>query len=378
MRTKILKVMSFAAVVIVVLSFSIALQLELPAPSGIYAVGQAVFKWQDTSCPETLTESADDFREVIGVIWYPAMQGTGTQSPYFPALSTVSNGLVESGEVEGWQAFGLQYVRSHNLLDAEGDKSDAPYPIVVLSPGNGTNIEFYTSLASEIASHGYIVIGVNHPYDVAAVELSTGFVAPYDKAQWSLDVNAHQVYTAERIKVRTADVLFALNQLENLNTDSLFAGMLDMDSIAVAGHSLGGITASEACKADARFRACINFDGSQRGGPFSMDETATPPQQPFMFLTKESQLHPKLIERFESTFQSYWVIVHNASHESFTDGPLLQPSLLPIPNQADRIIELIQEYTLAFLDATLKGKPADLLSETLHRQDISVKAYPSH
>ena len=365
---------------LLLLAFSIIPQLALPAPTGTYAVGQTVFRWVDTSRSEVMTDDPDDFREVIAAIWYPAEPGTGTKSPYFPGLSKVSKALVESREVEWWEMVGLQFIRSQNLLDAELAKNQAPYPVLILSPGNGTNIEFYTSLASEIASHGYIVVGLNHPYDVAAVELSNGEVAPYDKDQWSLEVSAHQAYTAERIKVRTEDMLFALNQLENIDSraDSPLRRMLDLESVAVAGHSLGGISASEACKADARFHACLNFDGLQRGGPFSMEETALPPDQPFIFITKESELHPTLIERFESMPEGYWVVIHGASHDSFTDGPLLQPSLLPLPNQADQTMALIQKYTLTFLDQTLKGQSGNLLAPSVHEKDVSVEVYPSN
>lgn len=75
-------------------------------------------------------------------------------------------------------------------MDATVVKDTNPFPVLIFSPGNGTNIEFYTSLASEIASHRYIVIGVNHPYDLPAVELARG-----------------------RIEVRTADLLFVLDQV---------------------------------------------------------------------------------------------------------------------------------------------------------------------
>jgi len=286
--------------------------------------------------------------------------------------------LIESGEVAPWEVVGLRFIRSRNLSDAELAHNESSYPVIILSPGNGTNIEFYTILASEIASHGYIVLGLNHPYDVAAVELSSGEVAPYDKSQWSLELAAHQAYISERIKVRTADILFALERLETLNAsaDSLFAGRMDLDSIAVGGHSLGGITASEACKADARFRACLNFDGLQEGGPFSMEPTAIPPVQPFMFLTKEAELHPKLIESFESTQESYWVVIHGASHQSFTDGPLLQPAI--ILGRANEIMRLIQEYTLAFLDHTLKHHSTDLLTNPFNQENVSVKVFPSN
>lgn len=362
------------------LTLSLFLQLELPAPTGPYTVGQTIFRWVDSSRSEALTDAPDDSREVMAVVWYPARPGTGTQDGYLPGLSKVAEALRESGEVESWEVFGLQFVRSNSYLDAEPVKDQGPFPVVLLSPGNGTNVEFYSSLAGEITSHGYIVVGINHPYDVAAVESSNGSVTPYNKAQWSLSMSAHQAYTAERIKVRTADVSFALNQLETINADANrpFAGILDLNNVAIAGHSLGGITASEACKADARFKACLNFDGLQKGGPFSTDDGATPPNQPFIFLTKESQLHPLLIEKFESTAESYWVVIHGASHDSFTDGPQLQPSLLPLPNQADRIMAMIQIYTLAFLNQTLKGQPGNLLSKPFEQEDISVKIFPSN
>ena len=109
-----------------------------------------------------------------------------------------------------------------------------------------------------------------------------------------------------------------------------------------------------------------------------MEESAIPPAQPFMFLTKKSQLHPKFIESFKSTSQSYWVVIHGAAHDSFTDAPLLQPSLLPIQDRADQIMMLMQKYTLAFLDQTLKGEPSDLLSKSVQQQDVSVEVYPSN
>ena len=366
---------------LILLTLSFSLQLELPAPNGSYAVGRTIFQWVDTARPEVLTEDPNDFREVPVLVWYPAVSGTGMEARYFPNLAAVSTELANSGEVGWWEAFGLRFIRSSINLDAEPIKNQGSFPVVLFSPGNGTDVEFYSSLASEIASHRYIVVGINHPYDVAAVELSNGRVAPYDKGQWSLDAKAHQAYTAERIKVRTADVLFVMDQLETMNSDvnNFFAGILDLDSVAIAGHSLGGITASAACKADPRFKACLNFDGLQNGGPFSMDVSAVPPRQPFLFLTKESQLHPKLIESFESTDESYWVVIHAASHASFTDGPLLRPSLFPIPNQADRFMALIQKYTLAFLDQTLKiqPQPNDLFAAAIDQKDVSVKIFPS-
>ena len=96
-----------------------------------------------------------------------------------------------------------------------------------------------------------------------------------------------------------------------------------------------------------------------------------------MFLTKESALHSRLIEKFEATSESYWVVIQGASHESFTDSPQLQPSLLPGPNQADQMMRLIEKYTLVFLEHALMGKPASLLTNNVDGQDVLVKVFPS-
>lgn len=378
MSIKLWRVVTFLGMsLLLVFAVSIYMQLELPAPDGPYTVGRTVFRWVDTSRPEVLTDDSNDFREVVAMVWYPAEPETGVKAGYFPNLDTVSDALVESGEVGRWEVVGLRFIRSESRFDANPVKAKPAFPVLFFSPGNGTNIEFYSSLAGEIASYGYIVVGLNHPYDVPAVELSNGDIAPYDKKQWLLDAEAHQAYIAERIKVRIADVLFVLNQLEQMNAGGPLAGLVNVDAVGVAGHSLGGITASEACKADLRFDACVNFDGLQRGGPFSMDEHATPPEQPFLFLTKEARLHPQILEHFGAMPESYWIVVHGASHQSFTDGPLLQPSLVPIPHQADRFMDLIQKYTLAFLDQTLKGETDPLLSTHTEREGVSVTAFPS-
>jgi len=85
-----------------------------------------------------------------------------------------------------------------------------------------------------------------------------------------------------------------------------------------------------------------------------------------------------LIEKFESMSESYWIVIHGATHQSFTDGPLLQPALFPGPNQADRWMGLIEQYSLAFLNYTLKGHSNEMLSKALEKADVSVRIFPAN
>lgn len=370
-------VMIFA--LIAALFYSLVTQLEFQRPTGNYLVGRTSMQWVDPTRPERLTDTPDDLRAIVIEIWYPAEPGTGTLAPYFPNLALLAKELIASGEVAAWQVFGLRFVRSYSLLNAGVDNSTDKYPVIFLSPGNATNVEFYTGIADDLASHGYIVVGINHAYDVAAVAIDGGRIAQF--VQGPSDLGSRQKWVSQRFSERAADVLSVLERLTVLNNEDngLFAGRLDLVHIAIMGHSLGGITAAEACRRDRRFKACLNMDGVQLGGPFSTNDTDPPPQQPFMMITKEAQLHPTFIAKFaEIQAGSYRVVLYGAQHDSFTDGPLLQPTLLPSANQADRILTHLRAYTRAFFDQTLKKQPSDLLARSSRSEKVALEVYPPH
>lgn len=371
-------VISFIGIgLIIVLIISMTVQLELPRPTGPYPVGRATRHWVDLSRPEIMTEALDDFREVPVEIWYPAEAGTGTPAPYFPNWSQVASALSASGEVAPLEVLGLPFIRSQAHLEAALAHQRSTYPIILFSPGNGTNVEFYAAIADELASYGYIVIGLNHPYDVAAVALNDNRVAQF--VEGPSEFRARKTWVQERITVRTADVSFVLDQLERLNVsgDNLLSAHVDLMRMGVMGHSLGGITAAEACRARSQLRSCINLDGLQQGGPFSANANPISPGQPFMLITKEKTLAPASIALLAAAQSgSYRVVLSEAQHDSFTDGPLLLPSLLPIPNQADQLLSLIRAYTLAFFEQTLNQQSNPLLSKSLQNQSVWLEVYP--
>lgn len=342
---------------LVLAAASIYAQLDLPAPTGPHAVGRTTLRWVDTSRPEWLTPDAGDYREVVAEVWYPALPGRSPRAAYFPRFERVAETLAASGEVDALQVRALRYVRSTEWQDAPVAAGGAAYPVLILSPGNATNVEFYAALAGELASHGYVVVGLNHPYDVAAVALGAGGVAQFAAGAWPADLAGHQAMVRQRIAERTADVRFVLDRLAVINDRGAgrLAGRLDLDRIGVWGHSLGGITAAQACLADARVGACLNLDGLQAGGPYSAEPDPVPPAQPFLFITKEAAL-PASIEALlvDEAGNSEWVVIPEATHNSFTDGPLLEPGLLPLPNVADAITAQTRRHLLAFFDATLK------------------------
>ena len=353
--------------------------LRLPMPTGEFGVGRDAAVWTDPSRGEAHTAAPGDMRQVRAVAWYPTDGSGATGGPYMSDVETIADGLVASGELGPIEVVALRAAGSNAVDGAPLSASAARWPVVILSPGNATNVEFYGTLAEELASHGYAVVGIDHPYQVTAVALLDGSVAVYegdDRAPGQL--TGPDGRAAKKIAERVADVRFVLDRLEN-GADGL-AGLdgraLDLEHIAVVGHSNGGVAAAELCAGDPRVDACLNIDGMLAGGPFS---AATPvaPSKPFMFLTKEAELHPVLRALFEAGGdQTYRVVVPAASHGAFADGPRFVPRFLPLDGEADRTLRVTRGLAVAFLDHVLRGAPQTVLGKVDAPTDVLLEVYP--
>jgi len=122
-------------------------------------------------------------------VWYPAIP---------PATSTKTQ----------------QYNASHyGWGKAPPDMKAAPYPLVLISPGWTQSATDFTSFALTLASHGYVVVGLEHPDE-------------YSQLQY---VN------------RPMDVVFVINQLAGENQGD-FSGVIDTDHVGIFGDSFGAYT----------------------------------------------------------------------------------------------------------------------------------------
>jgi dienelactone hydrolase len=333
------------------------IHLKVPEPTGSLAVGKTQLDWIDASRHEWMTSRRDDKREVVAVIWYPAEGGTGQAPAYVRDLGDLAPGMVASTKLSRLEAWGLRLVRDGARWGATCAKAEAPYPVIILSPGNGGNVEFYAAYAEDLASRGYVVVGLDHPFDVAAVRLSDGTIASFDPGQWPTDNPERREFLIRRMDERAADVSFALDCLQQVNTDSgPLAGALDLQRIGVMGHSMGGITGAAASRLDARLKACLNIDGSLAGGPFSARPGDECPGQPFLYVTKDEHLPETYAARFaRSGGASFRVVIPRTTHVEFADGPLFVPSFDPFARHADRVIATTRAYAAAFFDRYVKG-----------------------
>ena len=103
-------------------------------------------------------------------------------------------------------------------------------PVIVMSHGLADTRSSFFDMASHVASHGFAValpdhIGSNGDYREA---LFAGLTSDYFAASDFLD--------------RPLDITFLLDELERMNA-SQYQGKLNLEQVAIAGHSFGGYTA---------------------------------------------------------------------------------------------------------------------------------------
>ncbi|HXH78735.1 alpha/beta hydrolase family protein [Nocardioides sp.] len=348
----------------------------LPTPTGPASVGTTVMEWIDVDREEPATAHRADHRTVVVQIWYPSTTQTRTNqgarylAPTASAASTTASGMSAS---YGFPSFVLNDAARARTSAAEGAPAatrSGGSPVVLFSPGLGGVRTQNTAWAQELASHGYVVVALDHPYDSAAVVLGDGTVLRSRLAATG-DEAADDLAAAEWTAIRAADLQFALTQLERLNQrpGNLLHGRLDTSRSVVTGHSLGGGAAIQAAAQDARFRAVVNIDGFPRYVP------AEQLKQPLLALVAGAGTGSKAGDatyerQLENVLQlsaapSYRLVVPRAGHLSFTDAALFFPPVPSLFGSLSRThgFETTTATTLAFLDATVGQGAADLVTE---------------
>ena len=127
----------------------------------------------------------------------------------------------------------------------------------MLSPGFTNSRSALTALAEDLASHGYVVAGIDHTYESFATAFPDGRVTTCLAREARRTGNG--CWEKEKMVAgRAADVCFVLNELTGTHPAWPGAGLIDPARIAMAGHSIGGAAAIAAMLADSRIRAGID------------------------------------------------------------------------------------------------------------------------
>jgi predicted dienelactone hydrolase len=348
----------------------------LPVPTGRYPVGTTAIDLVDRSRLELCDPTTKSPRELVVQVWYPAISNYGDKASYLPDRRSIPTGVFSH----------LGLVKTHAVRDVAIAPSTSPYPVVLYTPswsGYRTDNTFQTE---ELASHGFVVIGLEHPCSVPLAVYPSGRVI---HSNLSSDYTSSDAALAtllrvgeEQLTLRTQDIQFVLDRLPQINQYRLFDGAFDLQKIGIFGHSFGGAAAAQACAIDRRLKAGMNMDGLLFGSAAQHGAS-----QPFLFMqsnysrptaaelrsTDGAFRRSKQTDEWGYQQRDRWfrdwggenLTLLGSEHMNFSDYPLRTSirngggSISP-----DRAMKIINAYTVAFFERELKGQISPLFSNT--------------
>lgn len=352
-------------------------------PSGPYAVGTFGIEATDNSRFEDALVGQQKFRRLILQFWYPAIKTNGAiKAKYHPAPEIFNSDVASLFKsIPQLLLKRLSGAKTNSLFNAPLSISETSYPVLVFSHGMDAMRFFNTFQMEELASHGYIVVSIEHSFSASGTVFndgSKGGLTPYEQMEDEQFGNA-------MVNKWSADQVFAINYLEKLNRDtgSIFYKRLNMDELGVFGFSFGGAVSTNTLVLDKRIKAGVNLDGFYYGENYSKGfdqpfmEIRSQPATPEKVTEQELAMSHLSRERWKYIWFDEWnkrltsyakngyysYTIQGANHFSFCDLPLMAPFKWLLAPRATRIHKLTNQLTLAFFNKQLKAIESRLLTE---------------
>ena len=347
-----------------------------PAPTGEYAVG-------------TFTHTIYTDREEV---LCPGTKRIVPVRVYYPVTKASVEGMDKIKYMSREMAEALKKTMhapiNYDKSDAAGDNvsdcyENAPkiegkkFSLIMFNHGLASYREANSFLCIDLASHGYVVMSVTHPYDSTLTELDDGTridmhkdtlkrqyepflpgavkVIGLTKAKASdrelagrFDViqNKYCKYIQSRVDEFTKDTLCAVNYAkENLSDIIDFS-----KGIGATGHSLGGATAYMLCLNNDEFVCGANLDGALFG-----NNKGKILRKPFVQMSCKTNRNAETRVYVDHTKPVFGALFDKMQHIGFSDIKHMVPvKMITGGLDADLMHEYVCKLHLELFDSYLK------------------------
>ena len=382
----------------------------LPQPKGPYEVGVRDFDFIDSSREETFKPGSK--RRIMARVWYPATATAKKTRPYYTEkefTTVVEQGakvMPSSKQIDTY----WRTVRTHSYENAPLSNTQSSYPLLIFSHGGFAYVGFHTVLMEHLASFGYIVVSVTHPYLSTAVMFSDGSAIPVDallskavlKTISDKSFRDHIYsdalelrYTAKKDYLASSplvphctewrdDMIAVVDRFEHKRAPEALMDIVnhsDLSRLGYFGMSFGGCAASAAAHVDQRAKAAINLDGGNHYLPLWNAQIRAP-----LLIMHHDEDNGKLGIYTEFDYETFLqaglredvvrVLVKHSTHGDFTDNSALPT---PIRQQLskkgvlgnienNRMTNIMNDWVKAFFDRYVLGNaqafPASLYTDS--------------
>lgn len=362
----------FRASLAVIATVLAAAPFELPAPTGASPIGTTTWKIQNGN------------RAVEVHAWYPAKSRGQFTAKYLRDGADEVRRFAAAirGPVDQYEA--MADVATHACPDTE--PVSAKLPVLVFSHGYTAEPSAYTALLEDLASRGFAVLSVVHPYEAGETDRVFAEWKPEDETMAAVTKTADE---AEQLRL-TRGYLNAIPQTTamlgrwvgdiravlNAPKGSLDAS-LDPARIGVFGHSMGGVTSAQVCLEEQRCKAALNLDGIPQYGPLVDAQM----NKPFLMVysARPGRIGASDIVYKRAASPYYRVDVRDTKHLDFSDmvfWPTLHDRGITGPIAATRAVALTRQIVFEYFEQELNGKPSPLLNGTRREPELTVAKYP--
>ena len=336
---------------------------------------------------------------VMPAFLFTDYEGRETTGPYNVLQANAI--LIDTSRIEEFEDDGS--FREVPVYFFYPENANKKMPLVIFSHGAFGYYQSNASMFMELASNGYVVASIEHPYHSIFTHDSTGKTIIADSqflndamTIGSSDVSEAEVFavTSQWMALRTADMNFAIDSLKTGNIDSWYVGssqregvlqavsLIDSSRVGLIGHSMGGATAVTCGRRD-DISAVVDLDGTMLGENLGIngDEiiiNEEPYHTPLLNFQNQEH-HDQAVEAEKTGYvfsnniiidnadTAYCTYFANSGHMDFTDLPLFSPVLAKNLGTGDVdngvMIDTLNGLVLRFFDCYLKGEGSFSVNE---------------
>lgn len=337
---------------------------------------------------------------IVPRLLFTDYEGLPISGPYTVAHTSAI--LVDDSRLETFEKDGSKRevpIYFYYPVVEEGNAENCP--LVIFSHGAFGYYESNTSSYMELASHGYVVVSLDHPYHSFFTKDTSGktIIVNPQFIQDVMRVNEEGISEEEIIELshawlelRLGDMNFVLDTLKKAKeaecpdiTDWYvdeeqteaeiirILSMMDTEKIGLMGHSLGGASSVTLGRTREDIDAVIDLDGTMLGeeysyqdGKYEFYEGAYP--CPLLAISNEAHYEEGKVVGdlyvnnvvLANAKDSHYTYFKGSGHMNFTDLPLFSPPLASMlgvgETDAEECILTMNEIILSYFDYYLKGK----------------------
>jgi len=387
-------------------------QFELPAPTGKSPIGTTRWVVTDASRDETFAPGRK--RDIEIIAWYPRAGATGASGATGATAPYMRNGMEEAlafGRLakvgDAWN--GLAAVKTHAVIDAAPAATPARFPVILFQHGYTGLPSAYSALIEDLASHGWAVLNLIHPYEASGAKLADGTIVTIldDKGtmrsgitdvinEWGAeDSTMKQIteaasdadkerlmrgylgtlkHSVQVVRRWTLDAKYALDHLPKDGAPGRIAAKFDLTRLGMAGHSMGGVAGAQFCVEDRRCKAALNLDGIPQYGP--MIDTKMPAPFLMVYSARPGRTGASDVIYKRAASKYYRVDVNDTLHIDFSDmnfwgAPLRQRGAYGKIDPA-RAATITRTVVREFFGQEILKQPSAFLSGTQPMADVTV------